>query len=219
MSAWMHKKPCGLQFCQWKDQAPEKKTKPHQVSGVRAPQQLDMHSSDATQSRPNKRKHDTTFLWQRSLSRELRTRTDTTEPPTSKKARHRDDPRKLAYRTAAEYDEPAVPQKRGGGPQTCFFWYHGHCTRSSRCPHLHRVKEDSGMVEPPPGSQHKRPCGLPRCPGDGARPVKKKGKKKTRQSILRRGKGLDKLSDCAASEAPSCGQDETKEDWYLKGFD
>jgi len=47
--------------------------------------------------------------------------------------------------------------------KTCFFWYHGNCSRKNDCNFAHEVRI-TWPIPPPPGYTHHTPCYLPLCP-------------------------------------------------------
>ena len=89
--------------------------------------------------------------------------------------RHRDDPvPMMAKRQKMEYDDELdASNVTEQEEETCFFWYHGRCSRSLgarnnyQCSHSHELTDPPTMVRPPPGFVHSKSCGLEWCPGDG----------------------------------------------------
>ncbi|KAK3697307.1 hypothetical protein LTR37_017540 [Vermiconidia calcicola] len=90
--------------------------------------------------------------------------------------RHHDDPTPVAgKRRKVDYDEVSeATQDVKAEAETCFFWYHGRCSRSLdprnnyHCDYRHDLTDQPTMVQPPPGYKHPAVCGLEWCPGDGA---------------------------------------------------
>ncbi|KAK3699199.1 hypothetical protein LTR37_016560 [Vermiconidia calcicola] len=89
---------------------------------------------------------------------------------------HYDDPTPLpSKRRKVDYDEISeASEDVQAEAETCFFWYHGRCSRSLdprnnyHCDYRHDPTDPPTMVQPPPGYKHPALCGLEWCPGDGA---------------------------------------------------
>jgi hypothetical protein len=110
---------------------------------------------------------------------------------------------------------------------TCFFWYHGNCAKK-RCNRMHSLPEKPETIEPPPRFVHPAPCGSEWCGGDGKEVrMKRHGFARREEGLkglgdgwvekMNRGEGQEMKDD--VSEAPSCGQEEKKPEWFLSGFD
>ena len=160
---YLHKGgPRGLELCSWRDKIlwskgfKEKQEKPL----VSKAQTADKDSQEMLSSATVRDAHETN----------------------KRKAcvRHRDDPASLAAkRQKIDYDEqPEYPHSSQKLEETCFFWYHGRCSRSLgprnnyRCDYKHELTNPPTMVRPPPEYVHYAPCGLEWCPGDGGKPTK-----------------------------------------------
>lgn len=243
LSHWpkfLHRKPCGLPLCPLKD-VTWQKTLP---KDTKAQKGTCVEGSSAAGTRASQKRtldDDTTSAVAK------RPRTD--ETPAAEVRKHgqcRGNPLKSsARRTDLEYDEyehERVPPSEG---VTCFFWYHGHCSRAATrgCDYPHCLTDPPSMVQPPPGYVHARPCILPWCPGDS--PAKtNQSKEKSDSTKAKKGRPVKRRVEYSlyskrvdeqeqrdvdaeddddrddVSEAPSCGQELfTGEDWYLKGFE
>ena len=85
--------------------------------------------------------------------------------------RHRDEPMpELIKRQRITYDDEATEDLQVNHKhETCFFWYHGRCPRSLnppnnyQCEYKHELSDPPSMVPPPPGYDHRTPCGLAWC--------------------------------------------------------
>ncbi|RMX92483.1 hypothetical protein D0867_14575 [Hortaea werneckii] len=233
-------KPCGLPLCPLKD-VTWQKTLPKDTKAQKGTCVAGSSAADTRASQKRKLDEVTTSTVAK------RPRTD--ETPAAKVRQHgqcRDNPPKSSGRqTGIEYDEhehERVPPSEG---VTCFFWYHGHCSRAATrgCDYPHCLTDPPSMVQPPPGYVHTRLCILPWCPGD--KPAKtnqlkeksdstkakkgRPGKKRVKYSLYSKRVDEQEQRDFDAkddddqddvSEAPSCGQELfTGEDWYLKGFE
>ena len=66
--------------------------------------------------------------------------------------------------------DPQASNSNSEATQTCFFWYHGSCKRSTDrkgCQLRHALLDPPQMVVAPPRFVHPRPCELQWCAGDG----------------------------------------------------
>lgn len=243
LSHWpkfLHRKPCGLPLCPFKD-VTWQKTLPKDTKAQKGTCVAGISAAGTKASQKRKLDEVTTSTVAK------RARTD--GAPAGKVRQHgqcRDNtPKSSARQTGIAYDEhdhEKVPPSEG---VTCFFWYHGHCSRAETrgCDYLHCLTNPSSMVQPPPGYVHAKPCILPWCPGDSpaktdqpkeksVRTKSKKGrpgKKRVEYSLYservdeqeqRDFEAKDEDDQDDVSEAPSCGQELfTGEDWYLKGFE
>ncbi|KAI7476097.1 hypothetical protein KC351_g9651 [Hortaea werneckii] len=241
LSHWpkfLHRKPCGLPLCPLKD-VTWQKTQP---KDAKAQKGTCVAGSSAGCARASK-KRELDEVTTSTIAK--RPRKD--QAPAAKvrqRGKSRDDPLKSSARqTNMEYDEYEGERVSSSEGVTCFFWYHGRCSRAADrgCDYLHCLTDPPSMVQPPPGYVHAKPCILPWCPGDSpaktiqsnekSESMKTKkgrpGKKRVEYSLYSKRvdeqeqldfEGDDDQSD--VSEAPSCGQELfTGEDWYLKGFE
>ncbi|KJX97548.1 hypothetical protein TI39_contig481g00029 [Zymoseptoria brevis] len=100
---------------------------------------------------------------------------------------------------------------------TCFFWYHGKCSRSMdekngfKCHFKHGLTEPPSMVQPPPKYVHRTQCALDWCPGDARDPPSRKD---SRLATLGQGYPAVEVKPAAATAAAT-----PKDDWFLAGFD
>ncbi|KAK5136334.1 hypothetical protein LTR08_003707 [Meristemomyces frigidus] len=194
--AWVHKGPCGLELCPWKDREWEKDSPTAKDGGVAAAAE-DTSSPDAAKTGKRKRNDfDEDADEKTATPKRTKTpkeapahpspaalRTPNTRTRKRRPRRHPDDPRDTAngrsiisYAEEAEdaqLHEPAMtspaPAPSSSSNTTCFFWYHGNCKRSREmagCGLLHALTSPPTMVQPPPGYVHARACGLEWCPGD-----------------------------------------------------
>jgi len=239
---WMHRQVCGLPLCPcrelgWSNRKPKNKNTVKDV--------VSNGTAEDSGGKANGRKRK-----RQAEPKEMPAtkRSKPNNPPNPlRPVRHRDDPTKRVARpTVLLYDDekPAATSTTEEAPleQTCFFWYHGRCSRSLdartsyTCDYLHALTDPPTMVQPPPGYTHAKPCTLQWCPGDarigskaGGKAVGSDGLKglehgevsKRRKVRYAEGKDRDKGDDAVSecSDAPSYGQLEEREEWYLQGFD
>ncbi|KAK5120312.1 hypothetical protein LTR85_006518 [Meristemomyces frigidus] len=183
----MHKAPCGLPLCPWKDRdwKKEKKVKGSSATGAEAEATRPGRGAkgrkrelgnEEDQARPAKR---TKIHQPKHPLNTDETRNQRVRPI----VRHRGDPtptaksrQKTSYEDEAPASSPATPSANEkpaeDDRETCFFWYHGSCARANDIRHnytcrlRHALTEPPTMVQPPPRYTHARPCGLEWCPGD-----------------------------------------------------
>ncbi|KAK4506877.1 hypothetical protein PRZ48_000610 [Zasmidium cellare] len=120
--------------------------------------------------------------------------------------------------------------KASAANETCFFWYHGKCSRSQdahrgfACPFLHELTDPPSMVQPPPGYVHREPCMRDWCPGDDR---SQRGQGRSKRMKLG-GAEFDadasktKKDDGPGKEDSKNDDDSDKDsqpDWFLTGFE
>lgn len=153
-----HSTPCGLPLCKWRGQVPRPAR--GATNGV-------LHSVVSEQGNQSGCDHPKSTKNQ------------------SRPCHHPDEPQRAAKRVKVSYEDLTTADDQYSDEQgTCFFWYHGNCSRKGMCTYPHGLTDPPSMVQPPPGFTHPGPCGLEWCPG-GSRvgAAKKTGRKRYYQDL------------------------------------
>lgn len=215
LSRW-HKHPCGLELCHFKN-GPKRRKKDSAQSTKRSSSGMS-ENVDTTLTAKTTRDIEEAVT---SISKTKRKR----------RYSHRDEPAPIpAERPKFDYDDEAGSNSScSQGEETCFFWYHGRCSRSLdsrisyQCNYKHALTDPPSMVQPPPGYVHKSPCRLEWCPGDSMQP--------SVNSKSKLGHVANKPEDCSLhAEQPSSSTEQNgndlveddanvKANWYLSGFE
>lgn len=210
---WMHKRPCGLALCPLRD------TTWQRPDGTKTEKKAKGASSKGKEQ----------------ASRTVKKEAQPTTPKKTKRKypiRHPDDPTpSVSKRHKIDYDEMSESLSEGrDNNETCFFWYHGRCSRALdvrnnyQCDFRHALTDPPTMVQPPPGYVHKKPCGLEWCPGDAAeacdtskRYFKGIEDRSTKCGIVSEKSEADEA--LLEQDGESCEASDNGEDWYLSGFE
>ncbi|SMR44652.1 unnamed protein product [Zymoseptoria tritici ST99CH_3D1] len=122
-----------------------------------------------------------------------------------------------------EFDDLAIRTGGVGNDDsevTCFFWYHGTCSRSMdekngfKCHFKHGLTEPPSMVQPPPKYVHRTQCALDWCPGDAREPPSRKD---SRLATLDQDEPTAEVKPATPTAVAVVAT--PKEDWFLAGFD
>ena len=228
---WMHKGPCGLELCpfkntEWKPK-PESRREEKQaherensVFGNKTDSRLMAPTKKTNNPNPEKKRkaarpHPDTPL-SRGFKRQKLSYDDDGEGEATKPDRQSHKYSGAVKRQKFSHDNHSStkPERNSDGDETCFFWYHGTCARPQErrrnyhCPFLHGLTNPPTMVKPPPGYVHRMPCELELCPGDASK-NEVHGDKRYFEGTTKRMGG----------EQTSREKVDKEQDWYLSGFD
>ncbi|KAF2173057.1 hypothetical protein M409DRAFT_49555 [Zasmidium cellare ATCC 36951] len=137
---------------------------------------------------------------------------------------------------ASPEDDVTPPRKKSkrvkatAANETCFFWYHGHCSRSKdarrgfACPFLHELTDRPTMVQPPPGYVHRGPCMREWCPGDARGALKSNryergGNEGVKADASRGETGKEDDQHEDDDDDDDDRDKESQEEWFLTGFE